>query len=294
MPNTELLNKFRDCLRYKTARSWQKPWINPRRFAANQLRKHHFTSASTGDLRSVPTFHLPAFTIVSGESVSEEIGSYGIYEEPLTEAFLHLVKPDQVVVDVGMHLGYYTTLFAILVGPAGHVHAFEPTPSTREIARQNTSRFRQVTVHPFAVWSSKQKISLHDYGLRWMAFNGLRNARMAVEPSQEIEVETTTLDTFRQSFGKRISLLKIDAESAEREILRGAKQLLTTDRPILSMEVGDTGDAPESHLLVKDLKDLDYVAWEFRVGRFFRHEAREAYAYDNLLFAPASLDINSL
>src|SRR5579871_2994906 len=125
----DLLKTFLRDLRYKRASKWQKPWINPGRFARNQLRKYRYSQAQLGQLRTVRTFHCPTFTVVSGERVSEGIGSYGIYEESLTEAFLYLVKPGQVVVDIGMHIGYYTTLFACLVGPEGQVHAFEPTPS---------------------------------------------------------------------------------------------------------------------------------------------------------------------
>lgn len=296
MLDAALLKRFHACLQYKQAKPWQKPWLNPRRFAANQLRKRGLVSFPQGALHTVPTFHLPEFTVVHGETVSDEIASYGVYEPVLTEAFLRLIKPGDGVVDIGMHLGYYTTLFALLVGPTGQVHAFEPTPSTREIARRNTGRFPHVTVHPCAVWSSRQTIAFRDYGPRWMAFNSLTKGKITEEPvpPQRIDVQTITLDEFRNALGRRIAVLKIDAESAEREILSGARQLLAADGPIITVEVGDNDETHESRLLVKHLTDAGYAPWEFHAGGFSRHQPREIYGYDNLIFAPTPVDLSSL
>ena len=240
MTKADLLTSFRSCTRYKQASRWQKPWLNPRRFIRNQLNKHHIQTYKLAELRKIDAFHMPQFTIVNGEGVGEQIASYGIYEESLTEAFLRLVKPGQSVVDVGMHLGYYTTLFAVLVGESGQIHAFEPTPSTRAVARHNVEGFHHVTVHPYAVWSSECRIDFCDYGSRWMAFNSFTNPKVLVKPTTltKIQVETTTLDQVRDTFGGKIDLVKIDAESAEKEILLGAGRLIALDKPIITLEMG--------------------------------------------------------
>src|SRR5687768_467186 len=124
MPDPELLTRFRTCLKYQQAKAWQKPLLNPRRFVTNQLRKYGLPSRNAGTVYSTPTFYLPDFTVVEGEMVSQGIESYSLFEPELTEAFLHLVQPGQTVLDIGMHLGYYATLFAVLVGKQGRVHAF--------------------------------------------------------------------------------------------------------------------------------------------------------------------------
>src|SRR6266542_3244099 len=194
MTKADLLTRFRSCKRYKQAPRWQKPWLNPRRFISNQLNKHHIQTYKPAGLRQINAFHMPRFTIVNGEGVGEQIASYGVYEESLTEAFLRLVNPGQSVVDVGMHLGYYTTLFAVLVGELGQINAFEPTPSTRAVASYNVERFPQVTVHAYAVWSSACRIDFYDYGFQWMAFNSFTHPKMSIKPSApaKIQVETTT------------------------------------------------------------------------------------------------------
>lgn len=295
MSTANLLNSLSQCLRYKQASSLQKPFVNPSRFIRNQMRKYGILSGETGTLETVQTFHLSDFTVVHGEIVSQELACYGMFEPSLTEAFVRLIKPGQTVVDIGMHLGYYTTLFALLVGERGKVHAFEPTPSTREIAERNTSRFSHVHVHPFAVWSSSQTIPFQDFGPRWMAFNSLTEFRMDGVPaeSKTIQVQTTTLDEFRRSEVGSVALIKIDAESAEREILSGARELIAADHPVISVEVGDHGDSRTSRLLIEDLLELNYQPWEFQNGKLGRHAVRDTYDYDNLVFAPASTDLSS-
>lgn len=295
MSNPELLERFHRCLRYKVARPWQKPWINPVRFTRNQLRKYSRAAAKLGTLREVPTFHCPKFTVVTGERLSETIASYGIYEESLTGAFLRLVEPGAVVVDIGMHIGYYTTLFAALVSPSGEVHAFEPTPSTREIAQHNVARYSQVRVHPYAMWSQVQELEFRDYGIEWMAFNSFTDARVNKAEAPEprlFKVRTMTLDQFRQESKKPIALVKIDAESAELEILRGAKGTLSSDHPVISLEVGDAKGEQGSRRLLDFLQGLDYVPWEFSRGQFIRHQYRHVYAYDNLILAPSARDLS--
>jgi FkbM family methyltransferase len=205
--NQELLRSFHHCLRYKQAHSLAKPLLDPCRFIRNQIRQK--SRHPMGTIEKVDTFHTKNFTIVAGETVSEGLACYGIMEPELTEAFLHLVKPGQTTVDIGMHLGYFTTLFAGLVGPSGKVYAFEPTPSTREIAARNTERFSTVTVHPNAMWSHQETMTFHDYGLAHMAFNSVTAARLDHEvlSVREHQVEAISLDQFRRANSPRCAEL---------------------------------------------------------------------------------------
>jgi FkbM family methyltransferase len=291
MPETEILARFESCLRYQQARSWQKPLLSPGRFLANQLRRYGLDFHRPGSVHQVRAFHVREFNVVQGELVSQQIASYSFFEPELTGAFLHLVKPGEVVLDIGMHLGYYATLFAVLVGERGEVHAFEPTPTTREIGELNTRKFPQIKVHPVALWSSARRMVLRDYGLRWMGFNSVTSIKLEEEPApaREIEVKAVTLDQFSAELkpGSKVALMKIDAESAERDILAGGRNLLERDKPLISVEVGDHSASRESRQLVEDLMGMGYLPWEFKGGRFSRHQPLEIYAYDNLVFAPS-------
>ncbi|MBM3824636.1 MAG: FkbM family methyltransferase [Verrucomicrobia bacterium] len=282
-----LKNRYRSRMRYRLAQSWAKPMVNPWRFLRNQTRKCllKFEEPSTS---RVDAFHLDDFKIVDGEWVSEEIAGYGVYEPDLTWILMQLVKEGDVVMDVGMHLGYYATLFALLTGEGGQVHAFEPTPMTRALAAANTERFPQIHVRHEALWSDHGTIVLRDYGLKWMAFNGAKGAKLAVDFADGVDVEVNclTLDQLWEELRTRIQLVKIDAESAELEILKGGRRLLQEVRPLLSMEVGDAAEQGTSREALNFALEQGYEAWEICGEKLARHKAQESYRYGNLILAP--------
>jgi FkbM family methyltransferase len=282
-----LTASFDRCMRYKESSQLGKLLLDPARCVKNQLRQK-FRNPS-GTLETGAAFHLEEFHLVAGEAISEGIACHGVIEPNLTGAFLKLVKPGQTALDVGMHLGYFSTVFARLVGPQGTVHSFEPTPSTREIAALNTRQFKNITVHPNAMWSSHVKMTFNDYGVAHMAFNSAVSARLdeAIPPIHQFEVETITLDEFKECIGGKIDVIKIDAETAEMEILRGGRSTLLNDKPVVSLEVGDeAAQHGRSRGLVEEMISLGYRAWEFRDGAFVAHVVQDNYVYDNLIFAP--------
>jgi hypothetical protein len=48
----------------------------------------------------------------------------------------------------------------------------------------------------------------------------------------------------------KIDLVKIDAESAEKEILLGARRLIEVDKPIITLEMGDWTEGLQPELVI--------------------------------------------
>ena len=71
-------------------------------------------------------------------------------------ALSRIVKPGMTVVDVGSNLGLYTILLSRLVGPTGHVLAFEPDPDLFSLLQQSSllNGCANVTANNLALGSS--------------------------------------------------------------------------------------------------------------------------------------------
>ena len=54
-----------------------------------------------------------------------------------------------MVFDIGAHVGFYTLLSSILVGPNGHVYAFEPLPRNLKYLKEHLRINKITNVHVF-------------------------------------------------------------------------------------------------------------------------------------------------
>lgn len=68
---------------------------------------------------------------------SLRLSIHGIYEPLETELAKKEVKKGNVVLDIGANIGYYTLIFAKLVGEDGKVFAFEPDPTNFALLKKN-------------------------------------------------------------------------------------------------------------------------------------------------------------
>lgn len=238
------------------------------------------------------TFWGEDMLVVTPEVVSLHIYRYGFFEEGLTRMVLEYLKPGMTFFDIGAHFGYFTLLSSILVGNEGQVHSFEPVPSTYDILKANTSKKRNVFLNNNAVFSKKKYISINDYGLQYSAFNSIYNARLSQDILLKIrpkkyEVKAISIDKYVENNRTKPDFIKIDAESAEYEILLGIKETISKFHPIISIEVGDIGikGIPTSRDLINFLKNKGYQPYEFKDGEIFQHALKyEPYRYDNILF----------
>lgn len=232
------------------------------------------------------------------EAVSNQIVRYGLTEPGLTAFMLQLLRPGQVFIDVGAHFGYFTVLGARLVGDGGHVHAFEPTPSTFEMLRTNAGWRRGVVLNQSAVWSRPQRLAIRDFGGRLSAFNSAFAPRLSQHDRNHtsetsIEVSAVALDDYCAARDLHPQFVKIDAESAEWHIISGMERLLNADRPAVTVEVGDFDieGAPASVELLDVLIMRGYQPFEFHDGSIRRHVLRDRYEYDNILLVPGEKDL---
>ncbi len=157
-----------------------------------------------------------------------------------------IVSPGMVVCDVGSHLGYYTLALAQLVGPGGHVFAFEPLPTHAALLQRTLARnrLRQVTVVPEAAGAETRPARLEEWP------NDAMTRIISDFPSpwatQVVEVPMTTLDDWASDVKdlRCMDLIKLDIEGQELAALEGAKTLLMRYRPQIVCEIHRRADVP--------------------------------------------------
>lgn len=161
----------------------------------------------------------------------------GMWEPWLTVFMAQRIKPGMRVVDAGANHGYYTVLFADLVGAEGRVVAVEPNPVTASFLT------RTVKVNGFdaRVDIFEMALTAEDHQrLRFVApVSEPKNARLVLEGEPDtvetIEVNGVRLDTLIADW-PRVDFMKIDVEGAEEAMLAGAWGVVVRDRPDMLLE----------------------------------------------------------
>lgn len=215
---------------------------------------------------------------------------YGYCEANLTNFLIKNIKPGQVFVDVGAHVGFYTMLCSHLVKESGSIHSFEPTPWTFELLRKNTSNFKNVSLNNCAVSDKDGNLEFLDYGPGFGAYNTTDKdgAPALSKKASLIKTKVLALDSYLKYKSIKPDFIKIDAEGAEHHVLKGILETLRISRPIVSIEVaGDDQWKENIDLSFNTLKEADYIACEINIdGTLKPHTQKEHYTYDNLIFMP--------
>lgn len=220
--------------------------------------------------------------VVLPELVSCEIHRHGVIEPGLTALFIEVLQPGDVVYDVGAHLGYYSVLAAFL---GANVHAFEPSRATLPFLERNVGD--GVVVNPVGLWSEETTLEFNDFGTGRSALSTFVSPR---DPSAEAESSysrpVTTVDAYVRSTGIAPRLIKIDAEGAEVEVLRGATETLASARPLVTIEVGDVVGG-ESRAAIDYAVECGYAPFDMTSDGTPPHEVPDTYSYGNILLRPS-------
>ncbi len=156
-------------------------------------------------------------------------GAYwvGLIEPDWTGFVLHYLRSDDVFYDVGANIGVFTVL-ASVVRDADCV-AFEPVPETFSYLQENI----RINGSPSRIELLNQGVGKEKGMLRFTSNEGATNHALAADEQSDsaIELPVVTLDDVVDA-RKSPTVLKVDVEGFEHDVLAGAKQLL--DSPSLN------------------------------------------------------------
>ena len=158
----------------------------------------------------------------SGEAyLGRFIRTSGDYQKPHRDHALSHVKNWDVAVDVGAHVGLWAKDFC---SKFGMVHCFEPVAEHRECFEKNVTA-KNWSMYPVALGEHE--------GVVKMAIDPENSGGTHIDAEHDGDIPLKTLDSYGFD---AIDFIKIDCESYEVNVLKGAEKTLLRYKPVICIE----------------------------------------------------------
>jgi FkbM family methyltransferase len=157
---------------------------------------------------------------------------YGEFSDGEAQLFDQIVRPGEVVLDVGANIGAHTLFFAQKVGPGGRVYAFEPQRVVFQTlcANMALNSISNTYCIQAALGEAPGSVTVPVFNYaQTNNYGGVEIDTFAVgEPVPVITVDSLDLPACR--------LIKVDVEGMELKALKGAVQTVKRCKPMLYVE----------------------------------------------------------
>ena len=136
---------------------------------------------------------------------------------------LRAIGRDSIVLDCGANVGDVTEKFA---ATGATVYAFEPDPVAFAILQKRFRNKSSVILLNKGVWDRNTHLSLYTHKdsnegqAAYTVSSSIVSNKVNIDASKPLQIEVIDLIEFIQNLGRRISLIKLDVEGAETEILK--------------------------------------------------------------------------
>jgi FkbM family methyltransferase len=193
------------------------------------------------------------------------------------------VKTGMQIIDIGAHIGLFSACSSQLTGPTGKIICFEPTPGTFDILK-NTLKLNHcdnVTAVMAAVSDKEGSATFYVGETAGCNSNSLVKHKTGKEQTA-YDVRMVTIDSIVSEHSLSPGLIKIDAEGAELDVLKGGLKTFSDHQPILILGlhpafIKQKGDSLEA---IWDL--LDAASYKIKLDG--KEISRQDFCSRDLLF----------
>jgi FkbM family methyltransferase len=197
----------------------------------------------------------------------------GIYEGNISNAWLSLIKPDYIVMDIGANFGYFGALAAQKTNKKqSKVILFEANPNLIPYIQKTFAvnwLNEQSKIENLAISDRTEKVKLNvfkDYIgssslLSPKDISNYMENKMYIETQETISVQATTIDEYcDQNKIKTANLIKMDIEGLEEKAYQGMRNIVNDSKDItLFIEFTKEAYDDPRQFYKQLLKDFGYI-----------------------------------
>ena len=171
------------------------------------------------------------------EHIQQQLFWYGHYEKEIGDLINEILQPNDVFLDVGANIGYFSLLAAIHQ-PSAKIISFEPVTTVFKLFEENISlnNVSNITTINAAVGEKDDEREIY---ISTEDNTGMSSLQKPENYSGKKErVKVIEIDSwFRSSGLSKIDLVKIDIEGSELSALKGMNDALLNFKPLIIVEI---------------------------------------------------------
>jgi FkbM family methyltransferase len=237
-------------------------------FSSNSLAKLSFASCRYGTM----------IYFTHDEVIGRSLQMYGEWSEHELAYLRPYVRPDSTVVDIGANIGTHTLAFARF---GAHVIAIEGHPMIAAILKVNSgingcdAEVVNAVCADTRRWGQPSPALIETSNVGATSFVSAKLDKLSNRFSWRPCLTSLTKVAFLRLddlvIGPNISLIKIDVEGMERQVLRGGINTIRNCNPVLFVEQLNTEDISP---IINFIKPLGYQAYWLETHQFNQRNIR--------------------
>ena len=192
-----------------------------------------------------------------------------LFNEKILTNLSKIITPGSTVIDIGAQTGNMSVAYSLF---ADRVISFEPNPATFEVLEKNSELNPNIQPFNYAISDEEGPLTFHysDYGFCNGGFATRTQVGIGVTGHKvPIDVWAINLEKFIQENDievGNISLIKIDAEGHDKDILKTIKNIISSHKPILITEIYNGLNSNEITDLLDVIHSLGYKAYDEEIN----------------------------
>ncbi|WP_372898469.1 FkbM family methyltransferase [Stieleria sp.] len=188
--------------------------------------------------------------------IGRSLIKYGEFSAGEMKLFRQVVKPGDIVAEIGANIGSHTVGLAQQVQRQGRILAFEPQPVVFQNLCANVALNGLTNVDTFHCGLGAAPDTTVVPDIRYEQEGNFGGFSLSTRYRQGTPVEVKRFDdVFRYP---RLNLIKIDVEGMEEAVLRGARGSIERFKPVLYVE---NDRVEQSEALIRLIMEMGYRLW---------------------------------